>query len=135
MAGIIYRVIPKQIFPFSASASWWIAKGIDISQYREATLLVRVHTGTVGLSASSTFTISVWADAPTTEDPTDVFFPTSAIAGASTTLDNSTTVPSLIAPISCGSANLPAMVRIKAAWSSSSGATQVVISADLVAKC
>ena len=131
MPGTVYRVIPKQQIAYSTAATsstpLFIAKGIDISQYREATLLVRVHAGTN--LASATLVVAVYTDAPTSEDNTEFY-------GASTwtTLALAATSPPFTQTVTVGSANLPAFLRIGLYWSAGAAANEAMLSADLIAK-
>src|SRR5215813_8240999 len=74
MPGIVYRALSKTTYDFSATAAgksttYIVAKGIDVSQYREGTLIVRIHPGGSFTGGAPSFTVNVYADAPTPEDP------------------------------------------------------------------
>jgi hypothetical protein len=76
MPGIVYRALPKTTYDFAATAvgattTYVVAKGIDVSQFREGTLVVRIHSGsqTGGSGTAASVTVQAFADAPTAEDP------------------------------------------------------------------
>src|SRR5579859_1460490 len=132
MPGIIYRVIPKQVFLFKASYSQWISKGIDITQFREATLLVRSHNGNT--LSSATFSVDVFSDGPTAEDGLEFMGSSSLTAPQGGPINiTSSTADGALQSITIGSANLPSFLRVKVTYGAS-GSGQCVVSADIVAK-
>lgn len=92
MAGEIREVVPRSDFNFSnfipsgGTFTIPIAQNIDISSWREATLIVRVHANTMSATGSPTAKVQVKTVAPTPEDPA-VFF------RGSTTIAEATVVP------------------------------------------
>lgn len=77
MTGIIVPVLERTDYNFTGTvagsmAEIPIAQNIDVSQYRECTLLVRVHALSFA-SAGSTIALRARRVAPTEEDPA-VFF-------------------------------------------------------------
>jgi len=73
MPGIIYRVLPKTTFTFSGLTSpssqlpFDFATGIDVSQYREVTMMWRIHNYTITNTPS--VKLDIYAEFPTPEDP------------------------------------------------------------------
>lgn len=102
----------------------------QVQDCREVTLIVRIHSGT-NVGAGS-FTILVFADAPTNEDATD-FLPTPLTALVSAPAINSGSTAGTFTVSAIGSANLPAFLRVQIAWAAGSSG-QAVVSADIVAK-
>jgi hypothetical protein len=130
MPGVVYRVMSKTAIPFvNAGTVVWIARAIDISAFKEATLVVRQHAGTnvtgTGLQ------VGVSQDAPSVEDTADFVPSSSTPIGTPVTVSGSTANIFQVAPI--GSANLPAFLRLQLVWQSGSAGT-AVISVDIVAK-
>src|SRR5689334_17475101 len=113
MPGVHYRVCPRFLFDFSnVGASTYLetiaAKAVPIIAHREATLLVRVHTGTA-FSAGNTVDVRVRMEAPSDDDPTiDFVYPTELA-----TLSVSSSVALLFTPISfVSNQNLGSYLRI-----------------------
>jgi hypothetical protein len=84
MPGIVYRALPKTTYDFSATAAsstttYIVVKGLDLSQFREGTLIVRVHSGSFTSGAPSV-KVEVFPDAPTAEDPSVEFEAAAAVA-------------------------------------------------------
>ena len=115
MAGQIVRVVPKTFVTFAnipispPNPTWfWLARRINVSQWRELTLYVRVHPGSsitnsgvtgwgIGAQAGTAPAIQVYADGYTDEDPSVFATTTSTVSGfvaklgTDTTLNPSTT--------------------------------------------
>jgi hypothetical protein len=92
VAGRIHTVFCLRTWDFSnlkssGSEEYRIAKAIPVEGYREATLLVRVHSSSLS-GASSLIQISVVEAAPTVENPEDDFEGTTL---ATVTVASSTT--------------------------------------------
>ena len=72
MAGRILRVVPRVTVDMSKVANGAstviLARRIDISGYREVTLYVRFHQGTL-MSSPSAATVQAYGDGYTDEDP------------------------------------------------------------------
>lgn len=83
MSGMVLRLLPRSKFDFAltlpAVGSFIIpiAQDVDLSGWREATLLVRVH-GAVTMPASCKLNVIAKTSAPTDEDPA-VFFQATAL--------------------------------------------------------
>jgi hypothetical protein len=133
--GVLYRVIPKQVLTIPTtlpSAVTWIAKGVDITNFTQAVLIVRTHTGTA-LGASGGLQINVYPDAPTSEEATD-FLQNPLTSIASVTVGSGNTAGSFTITAITLAAGLPAYLRVGFIWLSSSTG-QAVVSADINAKC
>jgi hypothetical protein len=76
MAGKIYRVLSRTTFDFSTmngngAIRFTVAKGVDLSEYSEATLITRCHH--FDYSNNSAVQVQVFAESPTMEDPAKEF--------------------------------------------------------------
>ena len=83
MSGIIYRAVERKIYDFSGLAASQTstivgAKALDLSQFREANIIARLHAAPnitwpngVTWPLNASFVISARIDAPTSEDPAD----------------------------------------------------------------
>jgi hypothetical protein len=89
MPGIVYRISPRIQLTggVTPSISVTLAKGVDISTKREATLLVRVHKNNLSPSGT-TISIALYAEAPAPDDPGLDFFIATALAQV--TINNAT---------------------------------------------
>src|SRR5690349_14463142 len=78
MAGSRIQVLPRTTFNYTAvqggqsSPLVILTKNLDVSSYREAVLLVRVHTYTISQPGAK-ITVAATPTAQTTEDPTALF--------------------------------------------------------------
>jgi hypothetical protein len=96
MSGVQHSIIPRTKYSFDNIAvattfSFPIARYIDVSQYREATLMVRVHARNI--VATGTIKVEVLGDAPTSDDPAQDF--QTGVQGTSTSIVAGTTSPSV----------------------------------------
>lgn len=96
MSGIVMRLLPRTDYNFnnvqaSTSVIIWPTQDVDVSRYREGTLLVRVHANTIGTTA--TFIAALRASLPSKEDPAQFFRAQSDLAYVQ--IVNSTPAPSL----------------------------------------
>jgi hypothetical protein len=137
MPGVIYRVLSKTTYDFSTVAvssgfTLSVARAIDVSGYREATLLLRIHA--VSFNNTPTVKLDALYEDPTQEDPAADFIGTVSLAGISVPLSG-LTVPFLTAaPISTP---FGGFLRIKLTGSQGTPASNpfsVTLSADIVAK-
>jgi len=76
MAGTILRLLHRTDLNFNSlqgngSVTVWLKQNIDVSRYREGTLLVRAHSLTIGVGAS--LAVALRAVLPTQEDPAQFF--------------------------------------------------------------
>lgn len=95
MAGLVIRALPKRLFDFGNAALGSIPQvivkeRIDISQYIDCMVALRVHAAT--LAAGNSISFDVFGDGLTTEDPGLIFrtsnalFPSSPITSSGTAL-------------------------------------------------
>src|SRR5262245_11516087 len=81
MSGAVLQVLPKRTFDFNgvilyATEYWLIQERIDISQYVDATLVVRIHSAD---STGGQIIIGMVGDGFTEDDP-DLYFFTPTLA-------------------------------------------------------
>ena len=134
MNGVVYRVIPKQVVTVPAtlpSSPLWISKGIDVTNYTQAVLIVRTHQGT-NIGGGTGLQVSVYYDAPTSEEATD-FLPSPLTPIVSVTVAPATSLGTFQLAV-IGTSGLSGYLRVGLIWPSSSSG-QAVISADICAKC
>lgn len=114
MTGQIIHLFSRRNFVFSQVQSGTvlkmpIVKAVDVSQYTQGTLEVRVHS--TQISGSSAFiTVVLYPTAPSVEAPSTDFVGVSAVA-TSTAVDSSTVAPTLI--VQSLSANFGGMVTVE----------------------
>jgi hypothetical protein len=115
------------------SMSFVVAQGIDTTSYTEASLLVRVHSGTT-IGDAATVSVAVVPYAPTHEDPTkNGNFIGSSIATA--TVTSSDSAPTLLKADFSSNPGMQVLVGVAAVQDSNSSETIVaVLSAELVMK-
>src|SRR5262249_19941928 len=140
MAGQVIRVIPKRTLDFTSVSSGSgqaeeivLAQGIDISNWREVSMMVRTHSTGFGGNIGQ-IDIYAYMEGRTPEDP-GILFATTAPLGTVTI--NSSTVAPAYSVTSVGS-NLGAMVKIaaKGTRTSSNGSNTILaaVSIDLSLK-
>jgi hypothetical protein len=102
MPGVIYRALQKTTFdwssiPASSSATKIdVAKALDVSAYREATLIVRIHSLTiVGAGSAPTLIVNAIPEAPTAEDPSLDFLDSTHQSSLTLNFTTSSTAPQL----------------------------------------
>ena len=98
MPGMIVRLVSKQKFDFSQLAinqtqDVVAAKAVDISSYREGTVLIRLHAST--MAASQILRVVAKLEAPTSEDPSTDFI--AASETVSSDIINTTAAGTLVA--------------------------------------
>jgi hypothetical protein len=91
MAGQTIRLVDLKTYDFSdvaasGEAGVYVAQHVDVSQWKAATLMIRVHSATVAQSGAQ-FKVKAFADGYTDEDPALVF--TAAPEVASVTISQS----------------------------------------------
>ena len=136
MAGLALHVVPRTKYTFDNVPSGTtftvpIARHIDISRFREVTLLVRVHTKSLLATGSPTIVVGAVADVPTADDPAQDFL--SAVL-ASTTIIPGTTAPSLVLVAIPANAGTMISVQLTVTQGTSAAALQSTISVDVSAK-
>ena len=139
MAGVVLQVVPKRVLDFSNLASGTtqdlvLAQGIDISQYSEVSLMVRVHDNSGTWPSLGTPKIEIFGqtDGRTFEDP-GLLFAGSTLLGTATVASGTAQAAYFVN--SLGS-NVGSMVRI-VARGTRGGATNTVkatLSVDISAK-
>jgi len=98
MPGAQITLFPRRSFDFSnvipgESVATQIIKAMDVSQYTEATLIVRVHSRT-DIRDAAEFKVLLATTSPTPEDPTSDFIHPTPVAAA--TINSTTVIPSLV---------------------------------------
>jgi hypothetical protein len=119
MAGTVLRVIPKRTLDFTSVSSSAIgpttgeelvlAQGIDVSGWREVTLMVRTHSTSFG-GAIGQIEIYAYLEGRTTEDP-GILFATTAPLGT-VTITSATVAPAY--SVNGIGTNSGAMIKIAA---------------------
>ena len=85
MAGRILRIYPRNLISWSSAgangqATIWLARSVDVSQWREVSLLVRTHAGS-NMGVMATYpTLQVYRDGATGEDPATFFTEPTSLA-------------------------------------------------------
>lgn len=136
MAGTILRVIPKRTLDFTSVSSGTgqaeeivLAQGIDISQWREVTMVVRTHansfSGNIG-----TIDINAYLEGRTPEDPGILFAQSTVAGGTGTVQITSSTSAGTYALANCGT-NTGGMIKIAAKGTRSSSTGANAIKADV----
>src|SRR5688572_21593077 len=98
MSGMVMRVMRKRTLDFSAVMSGQaqdivIAQGIDVSEWREAALMVRTHVNSF-TGATGKIEILAQLEGRTDEDP-GILFATTSFFGV-VTIDNTVTAPAYV---------------------------------------
>jgi hypothetical protein len=139
MAGSIVQVIPKRTLDFSAVSSGTgqaqeivLAQGIDVSTWREASLMVRTHANSFSGNIGQ-IDIYAYMEGRTPEDPGILFATTTPLGGTTVTINNSSLAGSYA--VMSLPANIGAMIKVLAKGTRSSSATgnfiQATVSVDL----
>jgi hypothetical protein len=98
MAGKILRLVNKRVIDFSNCATgtgpvYVLLERIDLSQYIDAMLAVRVHA--VNVAGSSFMTIDLYGDGYTDDDP-GILFVTNGTYFSSTIINSAVIAPTLL---------------------------------------
>jgi hypothetical protein len=116
MAGTVLQVVPKRTLDFTSVSSGSgqaqevvLAQGIDVSAWREVSLMVRAHSTTFGGNVGQ-IDIYAYMEGRTPEDPGILFTNTTSLG---TVTINSSTVAPLYSVTSLGS-NVGSMIKIAA---------------------
>ena len=134
MAGQIIPLFSRRTFDFSKLQGSQtipvpIVKAVDVSQYTQATLEVRVHSMTIS-GGSAYIRVKLYTTAPSAEDPGRDFVYGSAVATTSN-LSSSNTAPTLlVAQVSSGFGGMLAV----AVEGEQPGSPVVSLTADLSAQ-
>jgi len=129
MAGTVVRVIPKRTLDFTAVSSGTsqaqeivLAQGIDISNWREVSLMVRTHSvSNLGSGLGNKIEINAYLEGRTSEDPGILF--ATVIPAATVTIDFNTVAPSYT--VSSVGSNIGAMLKIAAKGTRTLSATNI----------
>jgi hypothetical protein len=131
MAGVVMRIVPKRTLDFtslaiSQSEEIILAQNIDVSQWREVSLMVRTHTNSFS-GGLGTIDIYAYMEGRTSEDPGLLFATTAALG--TVTINSSTTAPAY--SVNTLGANLGSMIKIAAKGTRTSSNTANAIKADI----
>lgn len=133
MAGMVMRIMPKRTLDFTAVSSGSgqaqeivIAQGIDISQWREASLMVRTHANSFSGNIGQ-IDIYAYAEGRTAEDP-GILFQTTSGQGT-VTINSSTVAPSY--SVTALPSNFGAMIKVVARGTRTSSTGANAIKADV----
>jgi len=132
MAGMVLRVVPKRTLDFTnvssigASQEIVLAQGIDVSDWREVSMMVRLHQNSI-VSTVGKIELYAYMEGRTGEDPGILF--TSANTLAVVTISNTVAAP-MYAVSSLGS-NVGAMIKIAARGTRTSSNASNSIKADI----
>ena len=133
MAGTVIRVMPKRTLDFTAVSSGSgqaqeivLAQGIDVSAWREVSLMVRTHANNLS-GAIGQIDILAYLEGRTAEDPGILF--TSAANVASVTVNASTAAGTYVVQTLGG--NVGAMVKVTAKGTRSGSTGANALKADL----
>ncbi len=136
MSGQVIRLIGMTPYDFSNVATSseggaTVAQHVDVSQFRYATLLIRMHSGTIS-GQGSKFKIKAFAEGYTSEDPTAVFGDATPVL--SEEIVNGNTAPFMISADLSSNMGSMVTVQISGEQDSNGGTLSGVFSMDLVLK-
>lgn len=133
MAGMVLRVIPKRTLDFSSVSSGSgqaqeivLAQGIDISQWREVSLMVRTHVNSFS-GAIGNIQIYAYSEGRTAEDPGVLF--TTTTAQGTVTIDQTVVAGSY--SVNALPSNFGSMIKIAAKGTRTNSTTGNFIKADV----
>jgi hypothetical protein len=133
MAGNVLRIMPKRSLDFTSVSSGTgqaeeiiLAQGIDISAWREASLMVRTHATTFSGNIGE-IDVYAYMEGRTSEDPGILFATTAPLGMVQIT---SSTVAPAFSVTSLGS-NLGSMIKIAAKGTRTSSNGSNFIKADV----
>ncbi len=97
MSGQTIRLVELTKYDFSNVAAgsedgFYIAQHVDVSQWKAATLMIRLHSASVGQSGAN-FKIKAFADGYTTEDPALAFTSAPQLASVTISQTNASNAP------------------------------------------
>jgi hypothetical protein len=135
---MVMQVVPKRFIDFNELTSGStqdivLAQGIDISQWREASLMMRVHVNDVTTTVG-TILIFAQTEGRTAEDPGVLFYSSSQQLGT-LTINNTITAPYYV--VNGLGANIGSMIRVVARGNRTVTGTQFLdatVSVDLSLK-
>jgi len=133
MAGTVLRIVPKRTLDFTAVSSgsgqaeeFILAQGIDISAWREVTMMVRTHATSFGGSIGQ-IDLYAYLEGRTSEDPGILFATTTPLG--TVTINSSTTAPAY--SVSALPSNTGGMLKIAAKGTRTSSSGTNTIKADI----
>jgi hypothetical protein len=98
MAGAVITILPKRVFDFSnlvaggPSQQCIVAQRIDVSQFVDAVLVLRVHSA---VASGGTIAFEIYGDGHTEEEPGLQFVTSGTLAAIGTTISSSVAAPVL----------------------------------------
>jgi hypothetical protein len=133
MAGTVLRIVPKRTLDFTAVSSgtgaaeeFVLAQGIDISGWREATMMIRTHSTAFG-GAIGSIDIYAYLEGRTSEDPGILFATTTPLGTVN--INSSTVAPAY--SVSAIPGNAGAMLKIAAKGTRTNSLGSNTIKADI----
>ncbi len=140
MPGIVYRALVRTAYDWgnlsiNNSQVYTVAKNIDVSAYREATAIIRVHSLNITAATTPSVTVTVLPEGQTNEDPQLDF----VASPASTTTIVLSNVAGLAPLLNLTALTTPfgGYLRVKVSGNqgpAQSTTFQVTLSIDIVAK-
>jgi hypothetical protein len=138
MAGALISILPKRVFDFSnvgsgSTLKYTIAERIDISQYADAVVILRVHSA---VASGGSIAFELYGDGFTPEDPGMKFVTSGTLASIGTTI-----VSSVVPPVlqtfgnAVGTTNVSgryALFRVTGARNGTNTSLTATVSADLL---
>ncbi len=124
----VINLVPRRSFSFSTTTTVTLATNVDVGQWREATLLVRLHTN--GLGSGSTAAFNAKIVAPSRDEPSVEFVYSTAVA----TVSFSTSDAAGSLGRGAFTSNFGAAIKVELVATKGSGACDFTISVDLVTK-
>ncbi len=136
MSGQVIRLVGMTSYDFSnvgvsSEGGAVVAQHVDVSQFRYATLLIRMHSGTIA-QQMAVFKIKAFAEGYTSEDPTAVFGDATALLSEQIGAGDS--APFFIAADLSSNMGSMISVIISGQQDSNQGTLEGVFSMDLVLK-
>ncbi|MBX7080158.1 MAG: hypothetical protein K1X88_13260 [Nannocystaceae bacterium] len=124
----VINIVPRRSFSFSTTTTVTLATNVDVGQWRESTLLVRLHA--TGLGTGSTAAFNAKTIAPSRDEPNVEFVNSTAVATVS--FSNTDTAGTL--GRGAFTANFGATIKLELVATKGSGTCDFTISVDLVTK-
>ena len=137
MPGQYYKLlIPRTKLDFSAlgisqSQSVFMKRYIDVSQYRELTLVVRVHA--LNITNTGNIQVLLFAEGPTTEDPVYDAYASGLWSGLQLTSSIVAPTLTLASPVLLNVGSSVA-IQVVGSQGTSAGTVTATISVDVAAK-
>jgi hypothetical protein len=138
MAGQTPTIVSKREYPFtnlvvSSNQSVVVAKALDVSSYKEATLLVRVHSKDI--VANGSIDVIAYSTAPSDEEPQSDFVRASPVLATATISAGTSTTPELLVQSLTGNFGSHVRVEVKGTRGATSGSNlKATLSIDVSLK-